>query len=286
MEIHMIQCQNVCKSYDKKDVLNGISFEIPDGKIFGLLGPSGAGKTTLIKILTGQLAFDSGSVKILNKSVRELTGKDKKKIGIMMEQFGVYERFSCADNLKIFADIYDIPKTKIKEILELVGLSEAVNMPASNLSKGMRARLQLARAFMHSPDVIFLDEPTSGLDPVSMRAIHKIILNKKKEGCTIFLTTHNMEEAAVLCDRVALLNEGVIVDSGEPKAICRKYNHQKKIILHLSSGEDMELPHGEESADKICNLLKEDVVETIHSSEPTLETVFLELTGRKLQEEE
>lgn len=282
----MIQCQNVYKSFDKKTVLNGIHFDIPDGEIFGLLGPSGAGKTTLIKILTGQLNFDEGSVRILNKDVAKLTGEDKKKIGIMMDQFGVYERLSCADNLKIYADIYGIPHSRVKEILQRVGLAEAINRPATNLSKGMRARLQLARVFMHSPEIIFLDEPTSGLDPQSMRAIHRLILEKKKEGCTIFLTTHNMEEASVLCDTVALLNDGKIIDSGEPKEVCRRYNHHKKIILHLSNGEDMELSHGAESAEIICDLLKAEEIETIHSSEPTLETVFLELTGRKLQEEE
>lgn len=282
----MIQCQNVYKSFDKRTVLNGINFDIPDGKIFGLLGPSGAGKTTLIKIMTGQLDFDEGVVRTLDKDVAKLTGEDKKKIGIMMDQFGVYERLSCADNLKIYADIYGIPHSRVKEILQMVGLAEAINLPASNLSKGMRARLQLARVFMHSPKIIFLDEPTSGLDPQSMRAIHRMILDKKKEGCTIFLTTHNMEEASVLCDTVALLNDGKIIESGEPKEVCRKYNHHKKIILHLSNGEDMELSHGVESAEVICDLLKSGEIETIHSSEPTLETVFLDLTGKKLEEEE
>lgn len=147
-----------------------------------------------------------------------------------------YERLSCFDKLKIYADIYGISYSKAKETLEYVGLGEAINKPASNLSKGMGARLRLARVFMHSPEIIFLDEPTSGLDPRSMKAIHKIILDKKKEGCTIFLTTHNMEEAAALCDTVALLNDGIIVDQGEPKEICRKYNNKKKIILHLLNG--------------------------------------------------
>lgn len=283
---NMIQCKNVYKSFNKKTVINGIDLEISDGQIFGLLGPSGAGKTTLIKILTDQLSYDSGSISILNKSVEKLTGEDKKKIGIMMDQFGVYDRLSCADNLKIYADIYGISYSKVKETLKYVGLSEAINKPASHLSKGMGARLRLARVFMHSPEIIFLDEPTSGLDPRSMRAIHKLILEKKEEGCTIFLTTHNMEEAATLCDTVALLNNGVIVDQGEPGELCRKYNDRKKIILHLSNGEDMELAHGSESAEMICELLKSNDIETIHSSEPTLETVFLELTGRKLQEEE
>lgn len=282
----MIQCHSVYKSFNNKTVINGIDIDIPNGQIFGLLGPSGAGKTTLIKILTGQLAYDSGSVTILNKSVEKLTGEDKKKIGIMMDQFGVYERLSCVDNLKIYADIYGISHRKVKETLEYVGLGEEMNKPASNLSKGMGARLRLARVFMHSPEVIFLDEPTSGLDPMSMKTIHKIILEKKREGCTIFLTTHNMEEAASLCDTVALLNDGVIVEQGEPKELCRKYNNKKKIILHLLNGVDMELPHESGAAEKIYELLKSNEIATIHSSEPTLETVFLELTGRNLQEEE
>ena len=221
----MISCRNLYKSYSGKSVLSGINISIGDGEIFGLLGPSGAGKTTLISIITGQLSFDKGDVTVLDKNVKELTGDDRKKIGIMMDNFGVYERFSCSDNMK-----------------------------------------------------------TSGLDPQTMKQIHRMILDKNKEGCTIFLTTHNMEEAAALCDNVALLNEGGIVECGAPEEVVRKYNHQKKIMLHLTTGEDMELPHDEGSADRICALMKEKMVETIHSSEPNLETVFLELTGRKLQE--
>ena len=281
----MIYCKNVQKSFSSKKVLSGIDFEIKDGEIFGLLGPSGAGKTTLIKILTGQLDFDSGTVTVMNKSVASLTGLDKKNIGIMMDQFGVYERLSCYDNLMIFADIYGVSHSKIKEVLTRVGLERDAKTPASKLSKGMRARLSLARVFMHSPKLIFLDEPTSGLDPQTMNQIHKLILEKKKDGCTIFLTTHNMEEAFKLCDNVALLNEGTIVEKGNPEEVCRKYNHQKKIKIHLTSGEDMELEHNREAASEIECLLSEGILETIHSSEPTLETVFLELTGRKLEEE-
>ena len=223
---------------------------------------------------------------MMDKDVRRLSGADKKKIGIMMDQFGVYERLSCRDNLKIFAEIYDTPCERIDGVLKMVGLEDAADKPAMNLSKGMRARLQLARVFMHSPKLIFLDEPTSGLDPKTMKSIHKMITDKKNKGCTIFLTTHNMEEAAVLCDEVALLNEGRIVEKGRPDEICRKYDHQKKIRIHLSSGDDIELGYSDGSAEKITEMMKEGQIETIHSSEPNLESVFLELTGRKLEEDE
>ncbi len=282
----MISAKGICKSFTDKEVLSGIDLDIKPGKIFGLLGPSGAGKTTLIRIITGQLGFDSGEVRVFAKPVNELTGDDKKKIGIMMDDHGVYDRLSCTDNLKIFADIYGVPYSEIGKALKETGLADSAKKPAMKLSKGMRARLQLARVFMVRPKILFLDEPTSGLDPMTMKYIHKLILDRRDSGCTVFLTTHNMEEAAVLCDEVALLNEGKIVDRGAPSEICRRYNHQKTINIHLKTGEDISLVHGAESAEKISSLIEQGKVETIHSSEPTLETVFIELTGRKLEAEE
>ena len=282
----MISAKGICKSFTDKEVLSGIDLDIKPGKIFGLLGPSGAGKTTLIRIITGQLGFDAGEVRVFAKPVNELTGDDKKKIGIMMDDHGVYDRLSCTDNLKIFADIYGVPYSEIGKALKETGLADSAKKPAMKLSKGMRARLQLARVFMVRPKILFLDEPTSGLDPMTMKYIHKLILDRRDSGCTVFLTTHNMEEAAVLCDEVALLNEGKIVDRGAPSEICRRYNHQKTINIHLKTGEDISLAHGAESAEKISSLIEQGKVETIHSSEPTLETVFIELTGRKLEAEE
>ena len=282
----MIKCRELYKSFYSHEVLKGINLDIRKGSIFGLLGPSGAGKTTLIKILTGQIQYDSGTVRVFEKEPDCLSGKDKKKFGIMMDDFGIYERFSCGDNLSVYADIYGVSRDRIKYVLREVGLEDAYKKPASNLSKGMKARLQLARAFINEPEIIFLDEPTSGLDPQTMRGIHRIILDKKNAGCTVFLTTHNMEEATKLCDKVALLNEGEIVEEGKPEDLCRRYDHQKKIKIHLSDGEDMELDRSETAAEKVSKLLMTGRLETIHSTEPTLESVFLELTGRNLEEDE
>ncbi len=270
------------KAFGERKVLDNISAEIKKGEIFGLLGPSGAGKTTLIKILTGQLKAENGSSVINGKDSQKLTGRDYSGFGIMMDNFGVYERLSCFENLKIFARIYNIGSDKINSALEAVGLSEARKTAASNLSKGMKSRLRLARVFMIDPEILFLDEPTSGLDPATADEIQKMILAEKEKGKTIFLTTHTMTEAEKLCGNIALLNEGKIVEYGNPKEICRRYNHQKRIKIHLTDGADKEIPHDENAAEIIAELLRNGSAETIHTTEPNLETVFMELTGKEL----
>ncbi len=275
--------KKITKKFDKKIVLDSIDLEIGRGEIFGLLGPSGAGKTTLIKIITGQLKADSGISVINGRNSEELTGEDYKGYGIMMDNFGVYERLSCFDNLKVFADIYSKKKEDIIRALEKVGLKDYAKKAAADLSKGMKSRLRLARVFLTDPDVLFLDEPTSGLDPVTAGDIQRMILAEKNKGKTIFLTTHTMTEAEKLCDTIALLNEGNIVEYGNPAEICRRYNHRRKIKLHLTNGVDIELPQDEGAAEEVSRLLKSGSVETIHSTEPNLEWVFMELTGKELK---
>ncbi len=277
-----IAVNSITKSFGDRKVLDNISLDIKKADIFGLLGPSGAGKTTLIKILTGQLEADAGTSIINSKNSQKLTGKDYRSFGIMMDNFGVYERLSCFENLKIFAQIYGISNDKIHEALEAVGLSKAKKTAASNLSKGMKSRLRLARVFMINPEILFLDEPTSGLDPATADEIQKMILREKENGKTIFLTTHTMTEAEKLCDKVALLNEGKIVEYGNPQEICRRYNHQKKLRIHLTDGTDKEIPHDENAAETVSELIKSGKAETIHTTEPDLETVFMELTGKEL----
>lgn len=279
---HTIIAKNLSVSFSTKQVLNNITFEIPKGEIFGLLGPSGAGKTTLIKILTGQLRQDDGYAELLGKDTGKLSALEHGKIGIMMDNFGLYDRLSVYDNLLFYADIYHMPHNKISDILRSIGLYEARGTAVSKLSKGMKNRLSLARALMNNPKLLFLDEPTSGLDPATTREIHAILAEQKKRGTAIFLTTHNMFEAASLCDHIALLNEGNIVEYGAPTDICRKYNHLNKLQVTLKGGEMISMENGIASAQQIKEYLENELIETIHSTEPTLETVFLELTGRGL----
>jgi len=280
---HSIEITDIGHEFSGKKVLDKITLQIGTGEIFGLLGPSGAGKTTLIKILTGQIKQTFGEAKLLGKDTRQLTGQDHKKIGIMMDHFGVYERLTCYDNLKLFAKIYGVSDEKIKHTLENVGLLEARKTSVMHLSKGMRNRLLLARVLMLNPVVLFLDEPTSGLDPATAGEIHTLIQKERDKGVTIFLTTHNMVEAEKLCDHIALLNKGTIVEYGNPGEICRRYNHQKRIKVHLYNGKDIELPNDKTAAGTVENYLEREMIETIHSTEPNLETVFMELTGRRFE---
>ena len=278
-----IEIRDLTHRFGEKTVLDHIDFSVEKGEIFGLLGPSGAGKTTLINILTGQLKPMGGSSFLLGMPSAEMTGEDYKRIGIMMDHFGLYERMSCYDNMKFYQMLDDNTGRKIEDILDGVGLSDAKKMPVMNLSKGMKNRLAFARAILRTPSILFLDEPTSGLDPTTVEAIHDMILEEKGRGTTIFLTTHNMYEAEKLCDHIALLNEGKIVEFGAPDEICRRYNHQKKIHILLKNGEEVLLEHDRSCGERICEFFLRDEVETIHSSEPNLETIFMELTGRKLE---
>lgn len=277
-----IRANNLSVRFAEKQVLNNITLEIPEGEIFGLLGPSGAGKTTLIKILTGQLRQEDGYAELLGKDTQNLSALEHRQIGITMDNFGLYDRLSAYDNLSFYADIYRVPHNKIADILKSIGLYEARSTVVSKLSKGMKNRLSLARALMNDTKILFLDEPTSGLDPATTREIHTILAEQRKKGTTIFLTTHNMFEAEKLCDHIALLNEGDIIEYGNPIDICRKYNHLNKLRITLKGGEVISLENSSTSALRIKEYLEEESIEAIHSTEPTLETVFLELTGRRL----
>ncbi|MDR1689068.1 MAG: ABC transporter ATP-binding protein [Clostridiales bacterium] len=216
----MIKMNSIVKCFGSKTVLSGVTFEAKENRIFGLLGPSGAGKTTIINILTGQLTQDEGTFE---------TGAKPFETGLMLDEDGLYPRLTCLQNLNVFADIYGISHEKSHEALKNVGLTEAAKKTVLELSKGMRQRLSLARAILHSPKVLFLDEPTSGLDPATARGIHKLIKNLSEAGSAIFLTTHNMDEAVKLCYHVALLHQGVIVEQGEPAQICEKYGAIKTV---------------------------------------------------------
>ena len=280
--MRIVEISNITKGFSDKKVLNSINLNIEKGEILGLLGPSGAGKTTLIKILTGQIKSDSGHASVYGESCDALSKKAYSNIGVVMDNSGLYGRLSCYDNLKIFASIFNIDRSNIKKILDRVKLTDAKKTPVDKLSKGMKGRLILARAILHKPELLFLDEPTSGLDPATTQTIHELIFELKNNGTTILLTTHDMYEATKLCDNVALLNDGKIIEYGEPLEICRKHNLDNNINILLSDGVEVSLRNSRESAEEIKKYFECNQIVSIHSSEPNLETVFISLTGRSL----
>ncbi len=277
----MIIADGITKSFDGKQVLDRISFQVGTGEIFGLLGPSGAGKTTLIRILTGQLAPDTGSCLIGDKT-HDRKESPSGQFGIMMDDLGVYDRLSCLENLRIFAMLAGIADDAVHSTLAMVGLADAAKTVAADLSKGMKNRLRLARAFLCKPPLLFLDEPTSGLDPAAADGIRRMILAERERGCTIFLTTHNMAEAETLCDRIALLCDGRIVEYGTPAEICRRCDHQSLFLVRHKDGTELRISHDAAGVEQLCTLLREGDAKTIHTTEPNLETVFMELTGKEL----
>ncbi len=278
----VIEISHLFKNFETKIVLNDLSCYVENGEIFGLLGPSGAGKTTLIKILTGQLSPSNGTAELFGTNCLNISSKLYLQIGMVTDNSGLYDRLNCYDNLLLFTKIYGIDKSRIHEVIAKVELSDAIKTPVGKLSKGMRQRLILARAILHKPKLLFLDEPTSGLDPATAEKIHELLFELKKKETTIFLTTHNMEEASKLCDNIALLNEGVILEYGSPEEICRKYNQENKVTVLCRDGKEIILPNSDESAAQISECFSTNNVLSIHSSEPNLETVFIKLTGRRL----
>ena len=272
----MIKVERVTKSFEDKVALNNISFVVNEGEIFGFLGPSGSGKTTMINILIGQLPANSGKTELLGKDSQELLPSDFEELGLVGDTSGYYEKLSLYKNLLFFAKLYDTSTNRIEEILKQVDLYDSKDTPAEKLSTGMRQRMLLARALINYPKVLFLDEPTSGLDPTTSKKIHKLLHELKEKGTTIFLTTHDMNEATLLCDDLALLNKGHLVEQGSPKDIIQKYNTEKKVELTYS-----------DTSREIINFeaLKEEnyqKIMMIHSCEPTLEDIFIKLTGEKL----
>ena len=276
--INMINVKNVTKKFNQKVALEEISFEVNKGEIFGFLGPSGSGKTTMIKILTGQLNADSGQTELLGKVSEKLTPADLEQIGLVSDTSGFYEKLSLYKNLQAYAKLYGKPNSRVDEVLKQVDLYDSKNLAAEKLSTGMKQRMFLARALINKPQVLFLDEPTSGLDPTTSKKIHELLLELKEAGTTIFLTTHDMNEATLLCDRLSLLNRGHLIEYGTPSSIIQKYNHEKKVQLTFADETQTEITFEELGQTDLAQVV------AIHSCEPTLEEIFIQLTGEKLND--
>jgi ABC-2 type transport system ATP-binding protein len=238
-----IEVQNLTRDYNGQRAVDGITFTVEPGEIFGFLGPNGAGKTTTIKMLTGQLRPTEGKAQVMGCDVVQNRESLKPQIGVVFESQNLYERLSGHDNLQFYARLFRVKKERVTEVLDQIGLTSRERDKVQDYSNGMKQRLLIARAILHKPKVLFLDEPTKGLDPNVARDIRAIVTELVRQGMTVFLTTHYMEEADQLSDRVAIIDHGKIVAMDTP--------------------EQLKVEHGE-------------------GEKTTLEDVFIHLTGRDL----
>ncbi|AQX74061.1 multidrug ABC transporter ATP-binding protein [Dehalococcoides mccartyi] len=274
--------------YGDLKAVNQISFEVTQGEILGFLGPNGAGKTTTQKMLTGQLRPKDGRATLLGFDVAKDTEEIHRRIGICFEQTNLYEQMTALENLQLFADLFGVNNFNGYALLKRVGLAGREKDKVAGYSKGMKQRLMVARSLVNTPSILFMDEPTSGLDPVSSESIRDIILEERKRGATIFLTTHDMWEADKLCDRVAFINEGSIAALDAPVNLKQQYGKRSLIAKVKSANGQLEnreiaLDTGK-TAEEVSKLLSSERVLTLHSEEATLEDIFIKITGRRLTE--
>ncbi len=301
----IVEVKNLKKKYGNFEALKGIDIEVYRGEIFGFLGPNGAGKTTTLEILEGLRKPSEGKIRMLGKEIRgDVLPEVKEKIGVVLQQTSFLDHLKVREILELFAAFFK--KTlAIDDVLKMVDLEEKSNNYPENLSGGQRQRLAIAISLVNDPDLIFLDEPTTGLDPQSRESIWNLIEKLKFNKKTIFLTTHYMEEAQRLCDRVTIIDHGKVIEVGTPEKLIMKYGGESKIDFACSPAPTMEvLKELDEDIRKMndhCRITTQNITKTLENIvmwskkynfsltnvfliEPTLEDVFLNLTGRELRE--
>jgi fluoroquinolone transport system ATP-binding protein len=287
-DLPVIDVENLSFTYPRTHapVLAGISFSVARGEVFGLLGPSGAGKSTTQRILMGLLRGFEGSAEVLGRPVGD-GGRDfYEHIGVSFELPSLYLRLTALENLKLFAAFFNRKTRDPMEILGLVDLQEAARQRVESFSKGMKMRLNLARALLHDPELLFLDEPTTGQDPARARTTRQLIKRLREDGRTIFLTTHNMAEAEETCDRVAFLANGIIPVMGKPAELKRAYG-QKVVEVSIEAERGIETltfpMQGLAGNDEFMALIATGKVVSIHSKEASLDDVFIAVTSGKAE---
>ncbi len=277
-----ILLENLTIRYGAFVAVDGLSLTVKPGEVFGLLGPNGAGKTTTFLCLTHQVPISAGRALVLGHDVaRDFAGL-KPRFGYVPDVENHFDEFTAAQNLRIYADLYQAPRGRIDECLEMVELSREKHIPVRAYSKGMRKKLLLARALLHQPELLLLDEPTANLDVHSTELIRGIIQDLAKKGTTVFLTTHNMHEVEQVCERVAIINHGRLIDLDSPTAF-KARNTQRLVDVVLERGGTHERLTIDLSSDAqrrdLARILESEIPLTVHTREFNFYEVFLRLTG-------
>ena len=281
----MITTENLNFSYTSKPFIKNITFSVNNGEIFGFLGPSGAGKSTIQKILIGIIKNYSGKVNVNGCEIKNINNSFYEHIGIDFEFPTLYDKLSARKNLEFFSSLYSGKKRSIDELLKSVDLYNDADKKAGEFSKGMKSRLNFIKALVHDPGLLFLDEPTSGLEPANSRLMKDMIMKEKSNGKTIIITTHNMEDAAELCDRVAFIVDGQIKAMDTPHNLIMKKNAYEIIYTYKENGKEKTgrcVPENTADDNILKTLIAQNRILTIHSKEQTLGDVFMDVTGRRL----
>jgi len=242
---NVIDVRGLCKSYGETRALESVSFTVGRAEVFGYLGPNGAGKTTTVNILCGLLTCDAGEVRIHGLDMKQKPIAVKQRIGVVPEESNLYPELTCWRNLEYLGELYGLSRAarrkRVNDLLETFDLLDKRTAPFRALSRGMKRRLTVAAALVHSPEIVFLDEPTAGLDVPSARALRSLIQDINRDGTTVFLTTHNLAEAEALCHRVLILVKGHVVTEGTAVEIRQRVEKARTLTLHLSADVDKRL---------------------------------------------
>ncbi len=307
----MINISNLKKTFDTIEALKGISFNIPQGECYGLLGPNGAGKTTTISIMSTVIEPNEGEVSIAGYDLKKNPLDCKKNIGVVTQEMALYNELSAYDNLLFWGGLYNVPKLKLKasidEILNLFGLADRKNDKVKTYSGGMKRRINIASALLHKPNILFMDEPTVGIDPQSRNLIFEVVEKLHNEGMTIIYTTHYMEEAERLCDRIGIIDNGEIIAQGTLDELKTSGSMKETVVISFTNLTDeryiaiaKEWKDIQRFDDTIhfysmniqgdlskiilkCNEVGLDILH-IDIQKVNLETIFLSLTGKQLRD--
>lgn len=281
----MIEVKNVSKNYKETRAVNRINFKVNEGEIFGFLGPNGAGKTTTIRMMIGLLKPNEGEIWIDHLNIQKETKKIHQRIGVVFEQPNLYLKWSILDNLKFFARLYDVSLKQVNHVMESLHLHDKAAVKVNSLSKGWKQRVLIARALLHQPKVLFLDEPTSGLDPNTATLIRQYIYALKLQGTTVVITTHDMNEADELSDRVGIMHRGELVALDTPQKLKEQHGESSIIVEYEHNNEVVKttLPiNSKKTAAFLYETMNDGNIISVHSQEATLAGVFSELTGSEL----
>ncbi len=298
-----IEVRDLTKRYDELLAVDRITFRVERGECYGILGPNGAGKTTTLETVEGLRRPDGGSVEVLGMSPWPRNTALLRRIGVQLQGTAFIEHLSAIEQLRTVTDLYGVPRARAAEVLDQVGLADAADRDIDDLSGGQRQRLSIACALAHRPEVLFLDEPSAGLDPTARRNLWDVLASVRADDTTVVLTTHYMEEAEVLCDRVAVMEGGRILAEDTPAELVRQLDAPTRLLLPPSAltVERASAIHGVDRADQdagaltlvtrrpaevLAELARMEALDGLQVRSGTLEDVFVSLTGRPLVDDE